>query len=826
MEYSLFLDPADIDPAGPNWNLNKNFGDFASGSMPAASPITNRYTSLSLYSLAPTDNLLAAASGTLRVDYFNDYHGKDPLEVGDIELFGVPDRTSVILEVNPLKGMGSTWDATANYVEEYRILGFRYEEIDTASLRENVMELLRTSVFPAEGLASLDDDEIFLMFLQGFLSVDIGMGEPIATGGFYGSNYHVDFSVLTDKGPISPSYFYDEVKDDVTQGASEVANLLAIAPEAWPLIDPSLSVEDVVTASETNIFPWSSLSKAKSDLSIPYEDWVMIRDNQKQLFEEQLLVKTGHYSGGGSPKYFEYDDNDRQNLFMLEAVTEFYLNFDEPWDVTKSPAPIDWSEDKLSGMSASMTGHRLIFDSPIDVSKLRANHHWIYLQRDSVRPNKMYRMVVIDGAGGYVDLDGEPVLDAPYANTEWEIDVRIKVNFLDQEGYTAVGVSGGGAGSGSAVVSLDSGTNLREVTVGHDVIYFEGADPALRASKTYLITDVDDATKEVTIEGDLYFASFTSWRIISVPKLILIDPFGSRFKGEGATSSAATELDLPDPPGLSLVSVNDDFDRVYIDEDTSDRKTLQVSSVDDATNVLSLAGVVTLGATPSDWGIPAGIGGRLNNVVSIRVNATNYDNYDGMMFAVHKGEIVGSWPWTSYTSRSHIGTDLDSSSKGNRRYHLYSNFATGNGAAYRNYALAVVDKFASYDGTVEAYRYFESPPVSKDTDNGPGGYGWGTDGKTGIRLHHGNSSSRSTTTGSAGCMVSSRYYSLRDLMLDKYQEAYTLLTGAPNAALTPLNDLNHAQGSAAHGAGAPNAAAWNNTLHSTLFLIHPDEQPH
>ena len=40
----MFLDPADIDPASPNWIVNKKFGDFHSASSPATPPSTNRYT--------------------------------------------------------------------------------------------------------------------------------------------------------------------------------------------------------------------------------------------------------------------------------------------------------------------------------------------------------------------------------------------------------------------------------------------------------------------------------------------------------------------------------------------------------------------------------------------------------------------------------------------------------------------------------------------------------------------------------------------------------------------------------------------------------------
>ena len=141
----------------------------------------------------------------------------------------------------------------------------------------------------------------------------------------------------------------------------------------------------------------------------------------------------------------------------------------------------------------------------------------------------------------------------------------------------------------------------------------------------------------------------------------------------------------------------------------------------------------------------------------------------------------------------------------------------------------MIDPFAIgvYDGTVEALRYFETPPVSQDTNDGPGGYGWGTYGKTGIRLHHGHADDGDNSSGSAGCMVSFTYYSLRDLMLDKYQETYRLINGGVNDPnLQPLDNLNHDAAMAAKDANTITSAAWDTKLRSFLYPIRPDEQPH
>lgn len=827
MDFSLFLDPADIDPAAPNWILNKKFGEFSSAALPAKSPITNRYTALSLYNTTGAGAIYAAASGTLKVDYFNPYYGARSLHLGSISLFPLPQRVSVLLEVTPFKGMGSTWDPQANYLDDFYITGFRYDALDTEKLKASTLPSLRESTFPRIGTDTLDNDTLFRMFLQGYVNVNVEAGDLLSEGSASGSTYFIDFSVLTNEGPIDPSYFYSEVREKVTQGTDAVDDFLheSVAKYQGPLIDPSLTEDDVLDLSETNIFPWSSLVKARKRLGMTSDIWRAIRDNQKRLFEDQLLVKTGHYSGSGSPKYFEYDDNDRDNLFMLEAVTEFYLNFDEPWDATKSPAPIDFDEPALTGTSATVAGHRLTFSSPISVSKLRRNHHWIYLKQDSARPSKLYRIIFIDSSGTYVRLDAEPVLDA--ATTEWEIEVRIKVDFLPQEGFVATGVSGGGAGSGSAVVSLDSGANLRQLKAGFDVIKFYSADTSLRASQTYLITDFDDDTKEVTIEGDLDFSGTSAWKIISVPEMVLIDPFGPRFRGAGGTSSSPSQLDVPDPPDYLLESVNDNFDRVYIREDTSSRKTFQVTSVTDPTNILNLDGSVALGSTPTDWELPAGVGGRLNNAKSVRVNANQYDNYEGMLFVVHEGSVRGSFPWSSYTSRSNGPDDeSNSSSKGNRRYDLIS---YRSGSYYINYTFAVVDAFALglYDGTVEALRYFETPPVSVDTKEGPGGYGWGTYGKAGIRLHTGHADDGDRSSGSDGCMVSYQYASLRKLMLDRYQYVYRLLhDGAEDPAMDLLYNAEHEKAVKARKGNKVTSAQWNDKMRSFLYLIRPDEQPH
>lgn len=776
-----------------------------------------------LYASSALD-IRAAATGTLKVDFVNPYGDSDPIsptDVGDIE---IPERLGLVLTIDPFEGMGGSMTPDFNKVGNFLVTGFRYEQLDANSLQYYLVDNLRTSVFPNNSLESLTDDEVFKLFVMGYLSVKVTVGDVIASAGEYDSYYYVDFSVHTDQGPIHPSYLYDEVRSNVIDGTSAVDDLLSTAENTWPLTDPSATVGDILLATASDIYPWSALEQAKSDIGIDHADWMSVKDNQKQLFEAQLKERTGHGSGGS--EYFHYDDNDRKNLFLLEAVTEYFLNFDEPWDAALSPSPVPWGQSPQSGSGATLSGATLTFASAISVSYLREMHHWIYIAADETRPGKMYRIMSVDPSGASVTLDSEPSLAGGGSTTDWHIDVRIKVNFFDPEGSSASVVSASGTLSYESVVQLDPGTDFSEVKAGFSTIYLEDADLSYHKTKTFLISDFDPELEQVTVEVYLSFSGSSDWRITNPPKLVIIDPLGPRVSGSGATLTSAPDVDLPDNPPFDMATVNTEFDHIYLEEDGSNRKTFRIKTKTDPTNVMAVDGTPAFASSPSNWSIPAGIGGSQNNVKSILTPSGAYDNYDGMLFLVHDNAVQATFPWSSYSSRKYIGQDIETSVKGNRRYDLIS-FTSSNEKLH--YCFKVEDPFSGYDGVLEALKYYDTPPVPWDTTGGP----TNGNGKTQIRIHWGYSTNKNQNNGSAGCLVSYGFLQLRNMMVDIHNASYQARdTGGATTDpdLTRLTGVTQAQNDDAHrdyrNWNGWDKITWQDKLQSRLYLIRPDELPH
>lgn len=820
MDYALFVDSGDIAVSAPKWSLLRNFGEPHPDPLPVAMPRYNRHSSVMLYSSTGPLEIRAVAGGNLKVDFLHPYGGGEGFNPDHITVENIPERISLILKIHPFKGMGASLDVSTNKVAGYQVIGYRYEEVDTASLQVYLLDKLRESAFPKQSLEKYPDEDLFKMFIAGELEAKVEAGEAFGKSGEFDSNYFIDFSVHTDQGPIHPSFFYEEVRDKVTDGTAYVDDLLAIAPNNWPLVSATATVGDAIAASSTKIYPWSVWLQAKSDIGIDFADWYTIKENQKQLFEAQLKERTGQSSGGA--EYFQFDDNDRMNLFMLEAVTEYFLNYDEPWDSTLSPKPIPWSEPDLTGTGATIAGAAVMFSSPISISYLRKMHHWIYIAEDEARPSKMYRIMGIDPSGTFVLIDYPPSLAGGGSTSDWKIDVRFKVNWLDPEG-TAASVAPATAPAGKTVIQLDGETDFSEVKANYDIITIEEADESTHGTKSFLITAYDPESNQVTVDKVLTFSGSSDWRITTSPKFVIVDPLGPRLSGSGAVPGPS-QVDLPDNPPMNLEHVSPEFDHIYLEEETSPRKTFRIYSRIEPSNVTYLNGTPSLAASSSAWGIPAGIGGSQNNVKSIYVAPGNYDNYDGMLFLVHNNEIKATFPWSSYSSRKYIGVEEGSSIKGNRRYDVRSYVS---GKEKLHYCFKVEDPFSDYDGVLEAPKYFQSPPVPMDTTNGP----TGNEGKTEIRIHWGYKDNSTNCNGSAGCLVSPTFLVMRNLLLDIHNAGYQKRTGKKtDPEVTLLTNVTQARNDEIYAWWNPrldlDGVTWEDKLWSRLYLIRPDELPH
>lgn len=207
---------------------------------------------------------------------------------------------------------------------------------------------------------------------------------------------------------------------------------------------PALSVAALPIPGGT-FFPW-------------YVVWRQLAEQQKALYRDLLLGRARPAVSLGGPlafltmPVFDFDDTDWQNPFQLEAVIEFFLNFNDPWlpkppdvvgaNVPRLPPPpnmsngyqsvdlttgwhlvvIDAFGGRLSGNAATVAGSVVTLDGPPDLAKVNANFDTIYLP-DANAGLRTFRIVAVDNTAHTVTVAGAPQL--PAAGSRWHLPAGI-----------------------------------------------------------------------------------------------------------------------------------------------------------------------------------------------------------------------------------------------------------------------------------------------------------------------------------------------------------------------------------------------------------------
>lgn len=618
--------------------------------------------------------------------------------------------------------------------------GFAYFNIETASLETTFGALLDGVVQPP---GSITRSEIVNRFVRGVLDLPVKGGQFIGVASTTGAptgTRQVGFAAQSQHGPVDPSHVYDWMRDFVEDSQLELDQLLALMPKRWPLIGSNLGRDEAIDSTRNALYPMPVLEELRNRLLLSRAEWRQVGNNQKRLFQNRLLRRVGHWSGENLPPAFEFDDADWRNIFQLEAVAEFYANFDDPW-----------------------------------------------------KPGAQPRFL----------------MDPAY----------ILVDFLDLEGEMAT-VSGN-------VVMLDGNPPLDQVWVQRDTLVLESDVNPARQGKTYKITKVNPAAGTVSLDGTpILTGGLSRWKIRKRPTVVLIDSFGARLKGKGATVSGTAGNVITLGGTSDLGKINPHFDTVYLPSDTArGSRTYRITHVDATARTLTLDGNPVLDSGSSAWQIPGGIGGEVpafdqpynlgpNNPPS-RPDDRGNDHYDGAAFVIDSGSVKGRVRFSSFTSRAHpVGDSTTSSVRGNRRYQIRS-FRSGK--AFLNYCFKVEDP--GRDDTVAEARHYFPEKVTRDLD-----------GKKLIRLHRGNRSMANSGSNSEGCLVSPSFYELRMLLIDAYQDEYQMLhaPAVRDAEVGKAAELDHEKVLKLYGGtikGGLSPGNWSDKIFGTLWLIRPEERP-
>jgi hypothetical protein len=374
---------------------------------------------------------------------------------------------------------------------------------------------------------------------------------------------------------------------------------------------------------------------------------------------------------------------------------------------------------------------------------------------------------------------------------------------------------GSRAAAVGTLLRLDGPPDLRAVRPGTDSIRLDADDA--RASRTYQITALDAEEGILTLDAPPHLVGgVSSWQIDVAA--------GGRLRGDAASVRRdVVELDIAPADMANLDRLNPRFDTIYLPSDRANR-TYRI--LRRAERRLMLDQPVDLDVGISSWHIGSGVSGELP---ALAYNlgpggANGFDHFDGAMFIVHDGVVfldVGDRPfrWSSYTSRRNAEPQHLSSVRGNHRYD-FASFRSSD-SAFRNYCFSVRDPGAAYDGVREARFYF-GEVVTADVAVAPAVPN--VLGKTLIRIHDAHANGGGT--GSAGCLVSPRFYAFRDRVIERYQiEHQAAHGGAVDGPVQQVYGRNAAQSAALLNGDLVTFNQWTNRIRGTFWLVRPDERP-
>lgn len=665
--------------------------------------------------------------------------------------------------------------------------GFAYLNIETASLENRLGTQLDAATLP-EGIVNPTRSQRAALFVRGQITLEVEAGDIIAIASSQGApagQRHLGFAVLNEAGQIDPAHSYNWMRQFVTEGQPAVDQLLELIPVRWPVIDPALTPAEAIANTQIQLYPMSVLNDIRVSQGLNAAQWREVGDNQKALWQARLLKRTGHAPADSTAAVFEFDDEDWQNLFQLEAITEFYNNFNDPWrpylprttgeNVPGNAITVDFTTgwhvviidsfgardaSQLTGTAAVSEGRIIKLDSGVDLSRVTVGTDRIVLDTDRGRLNKEYLINSFNNEADTLMLDGTP--DLVNNKSEWHIDLN--------NGGTLRGLM---ATVARDRIRLDippvpAGTidQLSRVNKRFDTIYLP--NDRIRPSKTYRILDVDNANDIITIDGEPDLdGGQTAWHI----------PAG--LSGE----LPAMNYNIHGGPHAAVRGYDHFDSALFVIKDGAVRD------------------------RPPGAAAPT-VGGPLR--------------------------------WNTYTAHNYNqGNFYLSSLCGNRHYDFASFRSGGAGGPFRNYSFLVRDHGEAYDGVRRARFYFGrehgnteysvtsdsvGPGVSPGTTGIPG-----EDGKTAIRLHY--SSSAGSACSSAGCVVTPRYYGFRQLMVQLFQVDYAAAHGGVNDADMDRvgNATTHAASQDVYNDVPPGSlvtgAQWNNRITGNLWIVRPDELP-
>lgn len=443
--------------------------------------------------------------------------GGEPIEdpVGnDAEL---PEAVTLYLHLSATVRGDASFTAAAAGLGGF--VGFAYRNVETASLQSALAELLDSAVLP---VGSIPRAEAVARLLRGDLDVPVTVGHAIgaaSTSGAPAGSRQVGLAAISTAGQIDPSFVFDVLRDFVKDGQDVVDGFLGLAPRRWPVIDPALTTQQAITRTAEALYSMPVLEELRRSHALIGAQWRTVGNNQKAQYRARLLQRVGHPLPESSAPPFEFNDQDWKNIFQLEAVAELYANFEDPWADGAAPrahgangyVELDFLDQE--GLGATVNGRVVTLDGAPDLSRVWSDATVVndsngnlvtgvgdklYLDGDTARATRLYRITAVDEAAGTVTLDAAPALSADAS--AWTLRQRPHLIFVDSFGARLKGTAATVSDTAAEVLRLDGTASLTKVNPHFDTIYLP-SDTA-RASRAYRIEAVDPNARTVTLDGE------------------------------------------------------------------------------------------------------------------------------------------------------------------------------------------------------------------------------------------------------------------------------------------------------------------------------------
>lgn len=672
-----------------------------------------------------------------------------------------PDTIDLYLHIIPADGKNYEDDAVLCAAREligWNLTGFLFTDIPVSALSKESLDKYI--------IGENQYDHVIDLLALGFLERLVESGQKIAT---LAKDAVFGMTVLTQYGPIDPVNFYAIMGDYLEY------NPFYGETNSWNELQNGF-------AADEELYPYTILQSVKS--SLPITDWRMIGDKQKNLWRKRLMKRVGLSVEDVPP--FEFDYLDRLNIFQLEAVTEFYANFQEPWDSNTIPIEPDVSED---------SDDKKVYQTVdlLDPTGLSA---------ELLGEDDDYDILIGDPPATFNTKEIEPKYDSIYLENASGQELKIFKITKKESAETG----------NSFKLKLDWGTT-------------DGNPPAF--------TD-----------------TVTPWRLILRPTLILIDPFGSRVSGKEAkkNNNDSTKIELHDVDDSHFEKINPWFDTISLpgmrDENCTGIFRITDKNIDNGKYLITLDCDHELNDIETAWHIQAGVGGKLLPLYySLGPGGyMGYDHFEASLFIVCDNAIQGEFAGSSYTSRvynkSYTTPQGSSSIRGNRQYFIHSR-VTSNQAHNFHFYVGDADYDYKYINDVQYAKFYFQKQACVEEDYAiiPGQYNKNsTLGKFAILMHYSRydktitkKNTEANWIGSEGCLVSPVFPHFRTNIIYLFENYYlSSIKDKKEQRLKLLNELkglNQESVISKWNKFSSPREIWKYMIKARLWLIRPDEKP-